>query len=55
MPAQKREARRNYIDLVTDEREQSRLVQGQPARAHPLKDYLRELVRGMLKTRDGAR
>ena len=55
MPAQKREARRNYIDLVTDEREQSRLVQGQPAQERPLKDYLRELVRGMLKTRGGAR
>ena len=55
MPAQKREARRNYIDLVTDERDQNRLVKGQPVQAHPLKDYLRELVMGMLKTRDGAR
>jgi hypothetical protein len=55
MPAEMREARRNYIDLVTDEREQSRLAQGQPVRQHPLKGYLRELVMGMLKTRDGAR
>jgi hypothetical protein len=55
MPAQKQEARRNYIDLVTDEREQNRLAPGQPAQEHPLKDYLRELVMGMLKTRDGPR
>ena len=54
MPAQKREAKRNYIDLVRDESEQPRLVQGQPVPAHPLKDFLRELVAGMLKARDGA-
>ena len=55
MPAQKREARRNYIDLVSDESEPHRLAQSQPAPAHPLRDYLLELVAGMLKARDGAR
>ena len=33
MPAQKREARRNYIDLVSDESEQSGIAQGQPVPA----------------------
>jgi hypothetical protein len=55
MPTQKRDARRNYIDLLSDEGEQNTLTQGQPARTHPLRDYLRELVTGMLKARDGAR
>ena len=54
MPAQKREAKRNYIDLVSDENEPHRLVPSQPVPPHPLRDYLRELVAGMLKPRDGA-
>jgi hypothetical protein len=55
MPTQKRDARRNYIDLLSDKGEENTLTQGQPTRTHPLRDYLRELVMGMLKTRDGAR
>ncbi len=53
MPAQKRDARRNYIDLVSNEREPVRLTQGQPVQAHTLRDYLRELVTIMLKARNG--
>jgi hypothetical protein len=55
MPAEMRQARRNYIDLVTDEREQNRLAPGRPPQERPLKDYLRRLAMSMLKTRDGAR
>jgi len=46
-----------FVNVCYDELnlKQPRLVQGQPVPAHPLKDFLRELVAGMLKPRDGAR
>jgi len=43
MPAQKREARRNYIDLVSDESEPHQLARASGA-GPSLRDYLLELV-----------
>jgi hypothetical protein len=55
MPAQKREAKRNYIDLVSDEDEPYRRLPSPPVPPRPLKGYLRELLAGLLKPRGGAR
>ena len=55
MPAQKRNARRNYIDLVSDEVEQNSLAHEQAVPVARLKAYLLEMVMIMLRVRNDAR
>jgi hypothetical protein len=47
MPAQKRELKRNYIGLVSDETD--------PQSGQPMKDYLRGLLAAVLERRGEAR
>ncbi|MBR1122013.1 hypothetical protein JQ628_10855 [Bradyrhizobium lablabi] len=51
MPAQKRETKRNYIGLLSDEAEQQFSAKTQPQGGPPMKDYLRVLLAAMLGLR----
>ena len=55
MPAQKREVKRNYIGLVSDEIEQQCAVEARPESGRPAKDYIGRLVAAMLERRSAAR
>jgi len=55
MPAQKREVKRNYIGLVSDESEQQCAAEAQPESGRPAKDYIGRLVAAMLERRSAAR
>ena len=55
MPAQKRELKKNYIGLVSDEGEQQYAGRAQPQHCPPMKDYLRGLLIAMLERRGEAR
>jgi hypothetical protein len=55
MPAQKRNARRNYIDLVSDEVEPNSFAHEQAVSVPRLKAYLREMVMIILRARHDAR
>lgn len=55
MPAQKREPKRNYIRLLSDEAEQQFSAKAQPQGGPPIKDYLRVLLAAMLGLRSEMR
>lgn len=55
MPAQKREARRNYIELVSNEAELYTAVGSEPAPILSLKAYLLKLAAVILRIRGVAR
>ena len=55
MPVQRRESRRNYIGLVSDEAEQTYAVKTQAQGGPPIKDYLRGLLAAVLGRRSEAR
>ena len=50
MPAQKRELKRNYIGLVSDEDDERRDAE-MPEASRPMKDYLLGLLAAMLELR----
>jgi hypothetical protein len=51
MPTQKRELKRNYIGLISDEDDDRRATQMQPQASRPMKDYLLGLLATMLARR----
>ena len=51
MPAQKRELKRNYIGLISDEREEQRAAETRPEAGRPMKDYLLGLLTAVLQPR----
>jgi hypothetical protein len=53
MPAQKRELKRNYIGLISDEEEGGATALPQSGR--PMKDYFRGLLAAMLELRGATR
>ena len=55
MAAQKRSAKRNYIDLVEEACDDQRSVQVPPASNRPIKDYLLSLVTAVRSARSEAR
>ena len=55
MPAQKREIKRNYIGLVSDEAEQQLARNAPPLSGQPMKDFIRGLFAAMLERRSEAR
>ena len=55
MPAQKRELKRNYIGLVSDERDEQRAAEARPQSSRPMKDYLLGLLSAMLQPRSEPR
>jgi hypothetical protein len=55
MPAQKRELKRNYIGLVSDEDDDRRATPMQPLAHRPMKDYLLGLLATMLARRSQPR
>jgi hypothetical protein len=55
MPAQNREAKRSYIDLVRDETERPDVTDLRPGPSRSLRDYLRGLLADAIKVRDVAR
>ena len=55
MPAQKRELKRNYIGLVSDEADQQYAAIPQSQSSQPMKNYLRSLLAAMLERRGEAR
>jgi len=50
MPAQKRELKRNYIGLVSDEDDERRATE-MPEASRPMKDYLLGLLAAVLELR----
>jgi hypothetical protein len=44
MPAQKRESKRSYIGLVSDEADQPYTATAQPQSSQPLKDFIHGLL-----------
>jgi hypothetical protein len=50
MPAQKRELKRNYIGLVSDEDDERRAAE-MPEANRPMKEYLRGLLAAVLELR----
>ena len=52
MPAQEREARKNYIGIVTDRSEEQRAVESLPKSDRLVNDYLLGLIAAVLG-RDG--
>jgi hypothetical protein len=50
MPAQKREIKRNYIGLVSDEAEQQLARNAPPLSSQPMKDFIRGLFRRDART-----
>jgi hypothetical protein len=52
MTAQKREAGKNYIGLLSDELEEPRVV---PSDDHRIKDYVLELMTALFRRRREAR
>jgi hypothetical protein len=50
MPAQKRELKRNYSGLVSDEEEMQRAART-PQSGRPMKDYIRRLLATVLELR----
>ena len=55
MPAQKRELKRNYIGLVSDEDDDQRAVETRPQSGRPMKDYIRGLLAVVLERRGATR
>jgi hypothetical protein len=55
MAAQKRSAKRNYIDLIEDGCDERRSVEAPPASIRPIKDYLLGLVAAMRSARGEVR
>jgi hypothetical protein len=55
MPAQKRELKRNYIGLVSDETDPQYAANARPQSRQPMKDYLRGLLAAVLERRGEAR
>jgi hypothetical protein len=55
MPAQKRESKRNYIGLVSDEADQQYTATAQPQSSQPLKDFIHGLRAVVLERRSEAR
>ncbi len=55
MPAQKREMKRNYIGLVSDEPDRPHAPEAPPPSRRPMKDYLRDLLAAMFELRGDAR
>jgi hypothetical protein len=55
MPAQKRESKRNYIGLVSDEADQQYAAKAQPQSSQPMKNFIRGLLAVVLERRSEAR
>jgi hypothetical protein len=55
MPAQKRDLKRNYIGLISDEDDERRAAPMRPEARRPTKDYLLGLLAAMLARRSRPR
>jgi hypothetical protein len=54
MPAQKRESKRSYIGLVSDEADHPYTATAQPQSSQPLKDFIHGLLAAVLERRSEA-
>jgi hypothetical protein len=54
MPARKRESKRNYIGLVSDEADQQYAATAQLQSSQPLKDFIHGLLEAMRERRSEA-
>ena len=55
MPAQTRDFKRNYIGLISDEREEQRAAEARPQARRPMRDYLLALLAAILPPRSEPR